>query len=145
MGEVALRKHLLAQAQVAHARHAPVGGATLDALLRDRDCVRHAVRLEYDFGGMAVHQFAHAEPDRRDPCGSGVVLFLRPQLRGRPDLIILAVAYMIPVINYGESVVNDAHCVLYGATLLGMTEDEFYQSVCGLAEFVGAEERAGSS
>lgn len=141
VGEEALRGHLLAQAQVAHARHAPICGAGLDALLRDRECVRHPVRLEFGFGGMAPHQFAQPEPDRRDPCGTGVVLCLRPLLRDRPEWVALAVAYMIPVINYGEGVVGDAHCLLYGAALLGLTEDEFYQELCSLAEFVGAEEK----
>jgi len=48
--------------------------------------------------------------------------------------------YMIPLINYGD-IITDEHCLLYGATLLGMMEEEFYQAICRLAEFVGAETR----
>jgi hypothetical protein len=66
------------------------------------------------------------------------VLFLRPLLRNRPDLALLAVAYMIPVINYGD-IISDGHCIRYGATLLGMMESEFYDAVCRMADLVGAE------
>ena len=45
---------------------------------------------------------------------------------------------MIPAINYGD-IVTDEHCVRYGATLLGMMEPEFYDAVCRMADFVGAE------
>jgi hypothetical protein len=58
-------------------------------------------------------------------------------LRDRPERVVLAVAYMIPLINYGEIIADD-HCQLYGATLLGMTEAEFYRAICELADFVGA-------
>jgi hypothetical protein len=68
------------------------------------------------------------------------VLYLRPLLRERPDLVVLAVAYMIPLINYGE-IISDAHCLRYGAALMGMMEDEYYEQVCALADFVGAEAR----
>ncbi len=139
-GETALREHLLAQALVAHHKHAPLTSTTLDALLHDPECLRHPVRLVFEFGDMAMHQFAQPDVDWRDPEGPGKVLCLRPLLRGRPDLVPVAVAYMIPVINFGD-IVSDAHCLLYGATLLGLTEAEFYQQVCHLADFVGAEPR----
>jgi hypothetical protein len=37
--------------------------------------------------------------------------------------------------------VTDDHCRAYGATLLGMLEAGFYEKICGLADFVGAEFR----
>jgi hypothetical protein len=70
----------------------------------------------------------------------GRVLYLRPRLRERPDLVVLAVAYLIPLINYGD-IISDDHCLLYGATLLGLMEAEYYRQMCELADFVGAEAR----
>ena len=52
-------------------------------------------------------------------------------------LALLAVAYMIPVINYGD-IITDEHCLRYGATLLGMMEEEFYDAVCRMADYAGA-------
>ncbi len=137
-GQESLREHLLAQAVLAHQRHAPITGENLDTLLHDPDCLRHPTRLVFEFGEMAMHQFAQPHIDWRNAAQDGRVLYLRPLLRERPDLVVLAVAYMIPLLNYG-TVASDEHCILYGATLLGLMEEEFYRSICALADLVGAE------
>ncbi len=140
LGESSLSEHLLAQAVVAHCRHGPDVSQCLDALLQDPECVRHPTRLVFEFGEMGMHQFAQPDFDWQNQGQDGRVLYVRPVLRERPACIALAVAYMIPVINYGD-LVTDTHCVRYGATLLGLTEAEFYARVCRLAEDCGAEVR----
>ena len=138
LGEDSLRDHIAAQALVAHHKHAPLTFAGLDALLADPECLRHPTRLVFEFGEMAGHQFAEPDVDQRNREQDGRVLYLRPLLRDRPDLAVLAVAYMIPVINYG-GIITDEHCLRYGATLLGMMEEEFYAAICRMADFAGAE------
>jgi hypothetical protein len=138
LGEDSLRDHVAAQAVVAHHKHAPLTFAALDALLADPECLRHPTRLAFEFGEMARHQFAQPDLDHRNREQDGRVLYLRPLLRDRPELAVLAVAYMIPVINYGD-IITDEHCLRYGATLLGMMEEEFYQAICQMADLVGAE------
>ncbi|MCU0771574.1 MAG: hypothetical protein MUE94_07370 [Verrucomicrobia bacterium] len=140
LGQDSLREHLLAQAVVAHQKYCPLTFDKLDALLHDPDCVRYPVRLVYEFGEMAPHQFAQPDVDPRSQDQGGRVLYLRPLLRDHPDKVVLAVAYMIPLINYGQ-IINDDHCCLYGATLLGRLESEFYREICALADLVGAEMR----
>jgi len=140
LGQDSLREHLLAQAVVAHQKHGPLTFEKLDALLHDPDCLRYPVRLVYELGEMAMHQFAQPDIDWRNTEQEGRVLYVRPVLRERPDLLPLVVAYMIPLINYGDIVADD-HCLRYGAALLGMMEDEFYGEICRLADFVGAEVR----
>jgi hypothetical protein len=138
LGQDSLREHLLAQAVVAHQKHGPITFETLDALLGDADCLRYPVRLVYEFGEMAAHQFAQPDVDARDP--NGRVLYVRPMLRQHPAKVVQAVAYMIPLINYGE-IIQDDHCLAFGATLLGMLDSEFYREICALADLVGAEVR----
>lgn len=140
LGQTSLREHLRAQAVLAHARYAPLTAEKLPTLLRDPDCLRYPVRLVFEFGEMAAHQFAEPGMDFRDPTGQGRVLYLRPCLREHPEGVVLAVAYMIPVINYGP-VITDEHCLLYGATLLGLMVEEFYRRVCEMADRCGAEAR----
>jgi len=140
LGQDSLREHLLAQAVVAHQKHGPVTADKLEALLHDPDCLRYPVRLVFEFGEMAMNQFAQPDFDWRNQEQNGRVLYVRPLLRGRPDLLPLAVAYMIPLINYGD-IVTDEHCLRYGAALLGMMEEEYYQAICNLADLVGAEPR----
>lgn len=143
LGQQSLREHLVAQAIVAHQKHGPLTADTLDALLHDPDCLRHPVRLVFEFGEMAMHQFAQPDIDWRNTEQDGRVLYVRPMLRERPDLLPLAVAYMIPLINYGD-IINDDHCLSYGATLLGLLEDEYYRQLCDLSDLLGAEARLAS-
>lgn len=125
---------------VAHHKYAPLTADKLEALLQDPECVRHSTRLVYEFGEMALHQFAQPDVDWRNTEQDGRALYLRPLLRDRPDLLPLAVAYMIPLINY-SNLISDGHCLSYGATLLGMMEEEYHAAICQLADFVGAEAR----
>ena len=136
LGQDSLKQRLLEQATAAHQKYAPLTLANLEALLADPACARYPTRLVFEFGEMALHQFADIDLD--DDCleEDRRVLCLRPVLRERPDLVVLAVAYMLPVLNYGE-VVADEHCRLYGATLLGLMEEEFYRQICALADFAG--------
>lgn len=140
LGQQSLREHIVAQAVVAHHKHGPVTLDKLEVLLTDPECLRHPTRLVFEFGEMAMHQFAQPDIDWRNTELDGRILYLRPLLRDRPDLAVFAVAYMIPLINYGD-IISDEHCVRYGATLLGMMEGEFYDAICQLADFVGAEPR----
>ncbi len=140
LGQQSLHEHLLAQAVVAHQKHGPLTADKLEAFLHDPDCLRHPVRLAFEFGEMAMHQFAQPDTDWRNSAQDGRVLYLRPRLRERPDLLPLAVAYMIPLINYG-GIISDDHCLRYGAVLLGLMEEEYYQQLCALSDWVGAEQR----
>lgn len=140
MGQDSLRDHLLAQAVVAHQKHGPITFEKVDALLHDSDCLRYPVRLVYEFGEMAGHQFAQPDVDYRNQEQNGRVLYLRPMLREHPEQVVCAVAYMIPLINY-DNIISDEHCLAYGATLMGMMEEEFYKKICKLADLVGVEVR----
>ena len=138
LGEDSLRQTLLDQALFAHQKHGPLTPQNLDTFLADPACVRYPTRLAFEFGEMALHQFAQPDVDHRAEGAPGRVLYLRPRLRDRPDLVPLAIAYMVPAINYGE-IITDAHCRLYGATLLGLVEEEFYRQICALADYAGCE------
>jgi hypothetical protein len=139
LGERSLREHLLAQARTAHQEHGPLTPATLVAFLADRKYVRYPTRLAFEFGDMAAHQFAQPGLDPSNP-PDGRILYLRPALRARPDWIALAVAYMTPLLNYGD-IITDEHCLLFGATLQGLMTDEFYRQICAMADLAGAEQR----
>ena len=138
VGEDSLLDHLRHQAGEARGRHGGLGPTNLETFLNDRDCVRYTTRLVLEFGDMGPHQFAQPDRDYRSNQPEARVLYVRPILGRRPDLIALAVSYMIPVINYGQ-VVNDEHCLEYGAALMGTDVEDYYERICELAEFVGAE------
>lgn len=135
--EDSLTNRLRDQAAEALERHGKLGPGRLETFLDDRDTVRFPTRLVLEFGPeMGLHQFAQPEPDVRNH--GGVMLYLRPILGQRPDLLALAVSYMIPVINYGK-IVSDEHCLEYGSALMGLDKETYYQRICEVAGFVGAE------
>ena len=138
LGEDSLLNHLRHQATEARARHGGLRPGNLDTFLNDRDCVRYPTRLVLEFGDMSPHQFAQPDRDYRNNHPEARVLYLRPILGRRPDLIALAVSYMLPLLNFG-SVVSDEHCLEYGATLMGLDVNSYYDRICELADFVGAE------
>ena len=132
LGDASLREHLVHTAQLAHCKYAPISEERLRDLLEDRNLVRRPVRIEFAIGPMAAHQFGQPEPD-----GDAVVLYLHPGLQGQFSKVLAAVAYFLPVVNYG-SLINDDHCLLYGATLTGQTVGQYYQELCEMADAIGA-------
>lgn len=135
LGEDSLRTHLVDMAIAAHCRYAPLSGTSMDAFLNDRNHVRYPVDLVYEIGTMAAHQFA--QPEISD---GRCQLFLHPSLEKREADSALAVVYFVPVINYGK-LIKDDHCLLYGATVSGMTMDAYYSELCRIAAFIGAPAR----
>lgn len=139
LGEESLKEHLVNTAIVAHQQYAPLTSERLMDLLENRNLVRHPVKLVFENGSMAPHQFAHPELD-----GESFKLYVHPQLKHNAQMFAQAVAYFIPVMNYG-SLINDDHCLIYGATLLGMTIDDYYRDLCNLADDLGAPARDRSA
>lgn len=132
LGEDSLREHLVETAILAHQQYAPVAGPALGRLLEDRHFVRHPVRLAFELGSMAPHQFAQPEPET-----GGYVLYVHPGIEQNSGDVACAVAYFLPLINYG-GFINDEHCLIYGATLLGSTARQYYKKLCHLADSLGA-------
>lgn len=135
LGEDSLREHLVDTAIVAHELFFPLAGEQLQAFLENRNMVRHPVELVFEIGSMAGHQFAQPEPD-----GDGFRLSVHPALQKRGTDLAMAVAYFVPVMNYG-SLINDDHCLIYGATLFGMTIEAYYAELCRIAGDIGVAPR----
>lgn len=139
--ERALLAHLLDRALFARRKYGSITNEVLGDFLRDPECLRHPTRLIFERGGMEAHQFAQPEEDPRDPEGRRKVLYVDPELRRHPELLPLAVAYFVPVLELGEEFVDDRHCTEYGAALFGMAEKEYYERICRLADILGRESR----
>ncbi len=133
-GQAALAAHLLELAQVARERHGLLSAGNLAGFLADPACLRHPARLAFEFGEMAPHQFAQPEVDPRDPTGQTRVLYVHPALESRPDDLVIAVSYMVPVLNYGADMVDDEMCCRYGGALLDLMPEDYYQRVCEMAD-----------
>lgn len=142
VGQDGLIDHVRDRAIQIHRTYHGIRPSNLGTFLEDRSAVRYPVRLILEFGNMAEHQFAQPEPDVGPSGERRIALFVRPTLGERPDLLCLAVVYMIPVINYGDAA-TDPLCLLFGATAQGLMAEEFYRQICAMADFSGADSRFG--
>ncbi|MHC4092574.1 MAG: hypothetical protein ACYSVY_20260, partial [Planctomycetota bacterium] len=116
-------------------------GLSIDAdairtMLGDREVVRYPTSIEFDAAPLRAPEFAHPQPLGFHP-GDGYCLFVHPCFRQQPQSLPLLVAYHIPTINYG-GIVEAEHAELYGATLLGLDVETYYQALCELADSVPA-------
>ena len=106
-----------------------------DAVLRmldDRAIVRYPTTLVFDASPLQPHEFAFAQP-LGFHSGDGFALCIHPCFRPQREIWPLLIAYHIPVINYG-SIVEAADAELFGATLLGMDVEPYYQALCELTD-----------
>ncbi len=132
-GRIALREHVAEKAMEARVKH----GLCVDTeeilkLLNDRTIVRYPVGIRFDEEPLEPGEFAWPMPLGDSP-SNGFCLFVHPCFEDRPHAWPLIIAYHIPSINYGEIVSHD-EAELYGATLLGLESEDYYQSLCELAD-----------
>lgn len=132
-GRRGLQDHLLEKAALAHAKH----GAGIDAevmlrILDDREIVRYPLGIRFDASELEPGEFAHVAQVGEHP-RQGYCLFVHPDLEARRDLWPLVIAYYIPPVNYGD-IADAEECELFGASLLGMDVEEYYQALCAIAD-----------
>jgi len=134
-GKAALRDHLASKATDARLRH----GLYIDAdeimrILDDREVVRYPVGVRFDVQPLEPGEFAWPAPLGDHP-SKGYCLFINPWFENQPDAWPLLIAYHLPSINYGEIVCHE-DAELFGATLLGLDVETYYQALCELVDSI---------
>jgi len=132
-GYAALQGHLVDRACQARETYPDLGSVErLRELLMDPNVVRFPTRLEFDSEPLHNGEFAWARPEGDHP-RDGFTMVVHPQFEERQGDLPLLVAYHIPSINYVD-VVTHRECELYGAALMGMPLEDYYQRLCGMAD-----------
>ncbi|MHC5023745.1 MAG: hypothetical protein ACYTGG_07520 [Planctomycetota bacterium] len=132
-GRQALRRHIVDRALNARLRY----GLYIDAeailgMLGDPDVTRYPATIAFDAAALRPGEFACVLPRGARP-SDGYRVVLHPRFERQPDLLPLLIAYYIPDINYGDAV-TAAEAELFGATLLGLEVDAYYEALCELAD-----------
>ncbi|MDZ4754574.1 MAG: hypothetical protein SGJ11_08760 [Phycisphaerae bacterium] len=128
-----LRDHVVAKAREARLACAQcVDRAALMGLLENRAVVRYPLGVRFDAEPLQPGEFACLEPLGAHPA-DGFCLYVDPLFENVDEMIPLLVAYYIPSVNYGE-VASHVEAELYGATLLGMDVEEYYELLCSAAD-----------
>jgi hypothetical protein len=128
-----LRDHLVDKAMAARLKYGLyIDTETIFKMLDDREVVRYPTGVRFDAEPLEPGEFALAQPLGDDP-KQGYCLFIHPWFEPQREILPLLIAYHIPDINYGE-VATSAEAELFGATLLGLEVDAYYQALCELAD-----------
>lgn len=134
-GRRALRDHVLERARLARSRYGPdIDADAILRLLDDRELVRYPAGVRFDAARLEPGEFAHAAALGDHP-SQGFCIFIHPAFEGRRDLWPLLIAYHIPPINYGDITEAD-DCESFGAALLGLSVDAYYQRLCAAADSI---------
>ncbi|MHC4990559.1 MAG: hypothetical protein ACYTGC_06220 [Planctomycetota bacterium] len=134
-GRRALRDHIVEKAEAARLRYGLyIDAETIMAMLDDRQVVRYPTGVRFDATPLEPGEFALALSlgDRPE---DGFCLVIHPHFEHQRENLPLLLAYHIPDINYGE-IVTAADAELFGATLLGLDVDAYYQALCELADSI---------
>jgi hypothetical protein len=134
-GQQALRDHVREKAMAARLKYGLyIDAETILDMLDDREVVRYPTGVRFDAAPLQPGEFAVAEPLGARP-EHGYALFIHPWFQEQPEVWPLLIAYHVVDINYGE-IATAAEAELYGATLLGLEIEAYYEALCELADSI---------
>jgi len=132
-GYEALQGHVVDKALAARTKYGPeIDWAAMLEILKDPEFVRFPVGVRFDDEALLNGEFAYAAALGKRP-SDGFCLFVHPCFQSREDVLPMLVAYHVPAINYLD-IATHKESELFGATLLGLRVDEYYETLCDLAD-----------
>lgn len=136
-----LAAHVEAKGAEIFAQYGPqIGWPQLQAILEDRACVRYPCRIEFDAAPLQPGEFAHPAPLGETP-EAGFTLYVHPLFMTQLVMVPYLALYHLVVVNYGEfASADDAE--IFAAAALGLDRELYYQTLCALADQLGAPETA---
>lgn len=138
-GQRALRDHAVETAANARERYGPeVDWPVFCEMLEDPTVVRFPTRVRFDAGPLQHGEFAHLEPAGDSPA-DGFHLIIHPRFRDRVEALPRIAAYYLVRVNYG-SVATRVEAELFGATLLGLDVERYYEALVSLSDELSGED-----
>lgn len=104
----------------------------LQEILNDRDFVRYPTCVEFNSSKIEPGFFAVVEPVAGGPTNEHII-YLHEYFRSRPGDIAGALLYQLVMVNYGD-IATRQEAELFGATAMGMEQEDYYQLLCRLAD-----------
>jgi hypothetical protein len=114
-----------------------IGWKELLQVLADRSVVRYPCEIVFDAAPLLEGEFAHAVPNGEDP-QDGFKIYVHPfftlQLARVPHMVF----YQLVRVNYGEFA-SPEDAEVFGASALGLSKDDYYETLCELADEISGE------
>jgi hypothetical protein len=128
-----LTEHVALKGAELRAKYGPrIGWNELLQILADRAFVRYPCELVFGAGPLQPGEFAHPQPKGARP-EDGFTMFVHPRFAAQLDRVPYLVLYQLVVVNYGGFASPD-DAEAFGASALGLSKDEYYRTVCALAD-----------
>src|SRR5262249_6807595 len=131
-----LNAHLAAKgAEIFEKYGSHIGWKQLLQILQDRSCVRYPCEVVFDPAPLGPGEFAHPVPKGEHP-EAGFTMHFHPAYMTQLEFVPYLVLYQLVLVNYGEFASPD-DAETFGAHALGISKEEYYQSLCQLADSLG--------
>jgi len=133
-----LTAHVAVKGEEIRDKYGPrIGWSQLQQILQDRACVRYPCEIDFGAQSLSEGEIAYPAPKGSQP-EDGYTIHVHPFFALQPEKVVYLVLYQLVVVNYGEFASSD-DAETFGAAILGISKDEYYQSVCALADQIAAE------
>jgi hypothetical protein len=132
-GRKSLNEHVAFKGAELREKYGPeIGWTQLLRVLQDRGCVRYPCDVAFDAGPLQPGELAYPAPKGQRP-EEGYIICVHPWFDSQRQRAPYAVLYQLVAVNYGEfASADDAET--YGATALGISKDQYYETLCGMAD-----------
>ncbi len=101
-------------------------------ILEDRTCVRYPCEVVFDAAPLQAGEFAHPVAKDDHP-QEGFSMYVHPFFMTQLEAVPRLVLYQLVLVNYGAfAAPEDAET--FGAAALGLLRDEYYTTLCALAD-----------
>ena len=131
-----LNEHVAAKGAEIRAKFGPnIGWSELLQILEDRECVRYPCEIAFDESQLEPGEFAHPMP-KGDKPEDGFTIFVHPAFKLQLREIPLLVLYQLVLVNYGAFASPD-DAETFGAAVIGISKDDYYDTLCELANQIG--------
>jgi hypothetical protein len=130
-----LKAHVTARGAELREKYPHLGWQELLRILEDRACVRYPCEIVFEAAPLQPGEFAHPVGRGERP-EDGFTIYVHPFFMTRLAEVPSLVLYQLVLVNYGPfASASDAEA--FGAAALGLSLDEYYESLCGLADKIG--------
>jgi hypothetical protein len=111
-----------------------IGWQELNRMLQDRECVRYPCQVVFDAEPLLEGEFAHPMPLGTAP-EEGFTMYVHPFFQTDLAQVPLLVLYQLVSVNYGQFASGE-DAETFGAAVLGLSKDDYYNALCALADQV---------
>jgi len=128
-----LNEHVAGKGAEIHAKYGPhIGWNELERIVEDPEVVRYPCTIAFSTDGLEEGEFAYPHPLGEMPA-DGFVIRVHPVYVTMLNMVPHLVLYHLVAVNYGEFASTD-DAETFGAAALGMDKEDYYQTICQLAD-----------